>query len=88
MPSEKQLANLSRSGPGRTARPRVYVGCLPCAQGLYVADVEHANRWIETHWRRCKRPFVSPRQTATEALNGTCRPETPREPSGGHGALL
>ena len=47
--------NLSRAGKGFTSRPRVYVGCLPCAQGYYVTDIEHANRWVVTHWDRCKR---------------------------------
>jgi hypothetical protein len=44
---------LSR-GKGRTERPRVYVGCLPCVQGRYVADLEHANIWLSTHWKRCR----------------------------------
>jgi hypothetical protein len=44
---------LSR-GKGRTENPRVYAGCLPCAQGRWVADLEHANIWIKTHWRRCR----------------------------------
>jgi hypothetical protein len=43
---------LSRRGNGRTANPRVYVGCLPCAQGRWAADLERANIWITTHWRR------------------------------------
>jgi hypothetical protein len=47
-------SNLSR-GKGRTKRPRVYAGCLPCGQARYVADIEHANIWLETHWKRCKR---------------------------------
>src|SRR4029077_9199833 len=54
-PGMSNPGNLSRSGPGRTRRTRVYVGCLLCAQALWVADIEHANRWLETHWRRCKR---------------------------------
>ena len=41
-------------GKGRTERPRVYVGCLPCAQGRWVADLEHANIWLATHWKRCR----------------------------------
>jgi hypothetical protein len=44
-------------GKGRTQRPRVYAGCLPCAQGRWVADLEHANIWIETHWKRCRGPL-------------------------------
>ncbi len=44
-------------GKGRTETPRVYVGCLPCAQARWVADLEHANIWISTHWRRCKHPL-------------------------------
>jgi hypothetical protein len=41
-------------GKGRTERPRVYAGCLPCAQGRRCADLVHANIWLETHWKRCK----------------------------------
>jgi hypothetical protein len=41
-------------GKGRTENPRVYAGCLPCAQGRWVADLDHANRWIALHWKRCK----------------------------------
>lgn len=37
--------------------PRVYVGCVPCAQGRWVADLDHANIWIETHWKRCRGPL-------------------------------
>jgi hypothetical protein len=48
-------SNLSRRGRGRTSRPRVYVGCLPCAKGRYVADIEHASRWLTDHWTRCPR---------------------------------
>jgi hypothetical protein len=44
-------------GKGRTTRPRVYVGCFPCAQGRWVADLEHANIWIENHWKRCRGPL-------------------------------
>jgi hypothetical protein len=44
-------------GKGRTENPRVYAGCLPCAQGRWVADLEHANIWIENHWRRCRGPL-------------------------------
>jgi hypothetical protein len=40
---------------GRTAKPRIFVGCMTCDQGRWVADVEHANTWLETHWKRCKR---------------------------------
>jgi hypothetical protein len=61
------VSGLSR-GKGRTERPRVYAGCLPCAQGRWVADLEHANIWLETHWKRCRGPFGSgPR--ATESLS-------------------
>jgi hypothetical protein len=35
-------------GKGRTENPRVYAGCLPCAQGRWCADLKHANIWIET----------------------------------------
>jgi hypothetical protein len=41
-------------GKGRT-EPRV--GCLPCKQGHWTADLEHANIWIENHWRRCRHPL-------------------------------
>jgi hypothetical protein len=55
-PTERQLANLHRGGGrARTAKPRIYVGCMPCGVGHMVADIEHANRWIESHWERCKR---------------------------------
>ena len=47
-------SNLSR-GKGRTANPRVYAGCLPCKQGRWAADIEHANIWLSTHWKRCPR---------------------------------
>jgi hypothetical protein len=50
-------AGLYHHGRGHTKRPRVYVGCLPCAQGYWCADLEHANRWIENHWRRCRGPL-------------------------------
>jgi hypothetical protein len=50
--STLEARSLSR-GKGRTENPRVYVGCLPCAQGRMVADIEHANIWLETHWKRC-----------------------------------
>jgi hypothetical protein len=54
-PTEKQLANLHRrGGRARTVRPRIYVGCMPCGVGVMVADITHANRWIERHWERCK----------------------------------
>jgi hypothetical protein len=64
-------SNLSRQGRGRTEKPRVYVGCLPCSKGRYVADLEHANRWIESHWSRCCR--------STETLSPGEAPERPRE---------
>jgi hypothetical protein len=50
--------NLAR-GKGKTSKPRIYVGCLPCAQARWFADIEHAKRWIEAHWRRCRGPFGS-----------------------------
>lgn len=49
-------SGLSR-GKGRTDRPRVYAGCVPCHQGRWCADLEHANIWIETHWKRCRGPL-------------------------------
>lgn len=65
---DRRLANLAR-GKGRTSRPRVYIGCLPCAQGRWVADLEHAHRWVEAHWRRCNhlpyRGSDAPRTTET-----------------------
>jgi hypothetical protein len=64
-------ANLFRRGRGRTERPRIYVGCLPCAKGRYVADIEHANRWLEGHWSRCSR--------STETLSLCQSPESPCE---------
>jgi hypothetical protein len=65
------VSNLSRRGRGQTTRPRIYVGCLPCAKGRYVADVEHANRWLESHWSRCCR--------STETLSLCRASESPRE---------
>jgi hypothetical protein len=44
-------------GKGRAENPRVYAGCLPCAQGRWVSDLEHANIWLCTHWKRCRRPL-------------------------------
>lgn len=41
-------------GKGRTERPPVYAGCLPCGQGRWVADLEHANIWLSVHWNRCR----------------------------------
>jgi hypothetical protein len=60
-------AGLYHQGRGRTKRPRVYAGCLPCAQGRWVADLEHANRWIENHWRRCRGPLSHGRSKAPKA---------------------
>lgn len=59
------MAGLSRKGRGRTQKPRVYVGCLPCAKGHYCADIEHANRWLEAHHATC------PRTEALRAQNGS-----------------
>jgi hypothetical protein len=53
MTVDPQPTGLAR-GKGRTTRPRVYAGCLPCAQGRSVADLEHANIWLVTHWKRCR----------------------------------
>ena len=50
------MTGLAR-GKGRTENPRVYAGCLPCAQGRWCADLEHANIWIENHWKRCRGPL-------------------------------
>jgi hypothetical protein len=71
-----QRANLARSGRGHTSRPRIYVGCIPCGQRYWVADLEHANRWIVKHWERCKRSPPRLRrdavaQDATKALGPT-----------------
>jgi hypothetical protein len=44
-------------GKGRAENPRVYCGCLPCARGRWVADLEHANIWLSTHWKRCRHPL-------------------------------
>ena len=63
-------------GKGRNLRPRVYAGCLSCAQGRWVADLERANIWIATHWRRC-RSFGSGLRGAEkplEALSGKGKP--------------
>jgi hypothetical protein len=50
------MSGLSRA-KGRTENPRVYVGCLPCKQGRWVADLEHAGIWVENHWKRCRGPL-------------------------------
>ena len=64
--------SLSRNGRGRTANPRIYVGCLPCNKGRWVADLEHANRWLENHWERCSRPRgLSTLQSARKASGST-----------------
>jgi hypothetical protein len=56
MSLDPQRTGLAR-GKGRTQNPRIYAGCLPCKQGRWVADLEHANIWIVAHWRRCKHPL-------------------------------
>ena len=83
MPTEKQLRNLSR-GKGRTKTPRVHVGCLPCSQGRYVADIEHANRWIEMHWTRCPRTALfssgdseALRASSNALRGGSCTDDPP-----------
>ena len=60
-------SGLSRSGRGRTQNGRVYSGCLPCGQGHWAADIEHANIWIENHWRRCRGPLSHGDREATES---------------------
>jgi hypothetical protein len=69
------LTGLSR-GKGRTERPRVYAGCLPCGQGRWVADLEHANIWIATHWQRCRSFGSGLRgvEKPLEALSGKGKP--------------
>jgi hypothetical protein len=62
------VSGLSR-GKGRTERPRVYAGCMPCGQGRWVADLEHANIWIAIHWRRCKHPLSSRGSKASVGLS-------------------
>jgi hypothetical protein len=61
-------------GKGRTENPRVYVGCLPCAQGHWCSDLAHANIWIENHWKRCRGPLSARGSKATvsrsEAVKG------------------
>jgi hypothetical protein len=54
-------------GKGRTENPRVYAGCLPCHQGRWVADLRHANIWIENHWKRCRGPLSARRSNAAVA---------------------
>ena len=54
-------------GKGRTENPRVYAGCLPCGQGHWAADLEHANIWIENHWKRCRGPLSARGSKAVEA---------------------
>ncbi len=58
---------LYHRGRGRTEKPRVYAGCLPCGQGRWVADLEHANRWIENHWQRCRGPLSHRDSKAAES---------------------
>jgi hypothetical protein len=60
------MSGLSR-GKGRTENPRVYAGCFSCAQGRWVADLEHANVWIENHWKRCRGPLSAREPKAVEA---------------------
>ena len=62
-------SGLSR-GKGRTERPRVYAGCVPCHQGRWCADLEHANIWIETHWKRCRGPLSARGSEAVGAREG------------------
>jgi hypothetical protein len=52
-------------GKGQTKNGRVYVGCLPCAQGRWVADLDHANIWLSTHWKRCRHPLSARGSEAT-----------------------
>jgi hypothetical protein len=59
-------SGLSR-GKGRTENPRVYAGCLPCHQGRWVADLGHANIWIENHWKRCRGPLSARGSKPVEA---------------------
>lgn len=54
-------------GKGRTESPRVYAGCLLCGQGHWAADLEHANIWIENHWKRCRGPLSARGSKAVEA---------------------
>lgn len=61
-------SGLSR-GKGRTENPRVYAGCFPCAQGRWVADLEHANIWIENHWKRCRGPLSARGSKAVRSLS-------------------
>jgi hypothetical protein len=60
-------------GKGRTRNPRVYVGCFPCASGRWVADLEHANIWIVTHWKRCRHPLPARGSEAVKALQTSSR---------------
>jgi hypothetical protein len=57
-------------GKGRTENPRVYVGGLPCHQGRWVADLEHANIWLETHWKRCRGPLSAGGSKAVRSRSG------------------
>jgi hypothetical protein len=50
------MSGLAR-GKGQTKNGRVYSGCLPCGQGHWAADLDHANIWIENHWKRCRGPL-------------------------------
>jgi len=47
-------SGLYHHGRGRTEKPRVHVSCWPCAQGRWVADLDHANIWLVTHFKRCR----------------------------------
>jgi alkylated DNA nucleotide flippase Atl1 len=61
-------SGLSR-GKGRMERPRVYAGRLPCHQSRWCADLEHANIWIENHWKRCRGPLSARGSKAVRSLS-------------------
>lgn len=66
-------------GKGRTEKPRVYVGCLPCAQGRWVADLDHGNIWLVTHWKRCRHLLPSRGSKPSRGVVEATR--TPRDTS-------
>lgn len=67
-PEPERVPGLSR-GKGRTENPRVRAGCLPCHQGRWVPDLEHANIWIEIHWKRCRGPLSARGSKAVRSLS-------------------
>jgi excisionase family DNA binding protein len=77
-------AGLAR-GKGRTENPRVYVGCLPCHQRRWVADLEHAGVWTETHWKRSHAGTVNSDCSPPACSGDPRRPKRKGEREAGEG---